>query len=527
MTDTPRCSLHNRQLTLHKPASNPQHGYWFCDWCHTAAAPAPAERTETMPMKPKEEAAEATPRQGPLCDNCGKPSRKHYCYFGGEPLTYHPSENRQETATALGVTQDYALCACPKCVTGVALPASATESPSMSAAAPSGAPMESSMNLTALTEKASQFYEANATNIVNVPRISHPEDKSGWDGVRRASEARFVAGNCPVMTLPDAIDFAATFAGSLCAPSGAEATPPRTDAQWNALVDQANELCKILRDKPDHLKCGVWANNPGSILNAYREGDLRFERAVELLAGAALPVPEVAAMTPDPNPPVAGAAQWFVSKPAKKQAIQFTGMNQRAIVETFGFGLHDKHPFRWLGWDNLSVETLEGIMSAAVGDWIIRGVEGEFYPCKDSIFRRNYEPVAGAPMIDKQKQSAEPQILSDAGAPAERESAQDFEEWAGQLTADKPFDLTRCSNPFCRAKFVHYESDATNGAWSAWQAASRRIAALQQENAELRRVIAHHDDYFVKAALEVINTNGKLAEVTAERDALRKELKRS
>ena len=53
-----------------------------------------------------------------------------------------------------------------------------------------------------------EFYEANATNVCNVPRVGHPEDPSGWAGVRRASEARFVAGDALVMTLADAFDFA-------------------------------------------------------------------------------------------------------------------------------------------------------------------------------------------------------------------------------------------------------------------------------------------------------------------------------
>jgi hypothetical protein len=55
---------------------------------------------------------------------------------------------------------------------------------------------------------AKEFYEANATNICNVPRPSHPEDPSGWDGVRRASEAQFIAKAVPVMPLWDVCDFA-------------------------------------------------------------------------------------------------------------------------------------------------------------------------------------------------------------------------------------------------------------------------------------------------------------------------------
>lgn len=43
--------------------------------------------------------------------------------------------------------------------------------------------------------------------------------------------------------------------------------------------------------------------------------------------------------------------------------------------------------------ENLAIDTLEGTMSADVGDWIIRGVQGEFYPCKPDIFEQTYEPV--------------------------------------------------------------------------------------------------------------------------------------
>lgn len=39
----------------------------------------------------------------------------------------------------------------------------------------------------------------------------------------------------------------------------------------------------------------------------------------------------------------------------------------------------------------LTIRTLEGDMRAAPGDWIIRGTEGEFYPCKPSVFNRKYE----------------------------------------------------------------------------------------------------------------------------------------
>lgn len=42
---------------------------------------------------------------------------------------------------------------------------------------------------------------------------------------------------------------------------------------------------------------------------------------------------------------------------------------------------------------HVEVETPEGIMVANYGDWIIRGIKGEFYPCKPDIFFATYEPV--------------------------------------------------------------------------------------------------------------------------------------
>lgn len=42
---------------------------------------------------------------------------------------------------------------------------------------------------------------------------------------------------------------------------------------------------------------------------------------------------------------------------------------------------------------SISIFTLEGTMSARPGDWIIKGVNGEFYPCKPDVFDKTYEPA--------------------------------------------------------------------------------------------------------------------------------------
>ena len=52
---------------------------------------------------------------------------------------------------------------------------------------------------------------------------------------------------------------------------------------------------------------------------------------------------------------------------------------------------------RWRGGPDVAlIKTLEGTMRAEYGDWIIRGVQGEVYPCKPDIFAETYEPADGS-----------------------------------------------------------------------------------------------------------------------------------
>jgi hypothetical protein len=76
------------------------------------------------------------------------------------------------------------------------------------------------------------------------------------------------------------------------------------------------------------------------------------------------------------------------------------------VVEARQFTLHDaEHPESLETWCNgrvrgtklpaseriIQIDTLEGEMEGKIGDWIIRGVKGEFYPCKPDIFAATYE----------------------------------------------------------------------------------------------------------------------------------------
>lgn len=79
----------------------------------------------------------------------------------------------------------------------------------------------------------------------------------------------------------------------------------------------------------------------------------------------------------------------FRKKTVVIEAIQWKGDN---FYEVTDFCPHIAHAST--GTD-LYIETLEGDMCASCGDWIIKGVAGEYYPCKPDIFEQTYEPVGG------------------------------------------------------------------------------------------------------------------------------------
>ncbi len=85
----------------------------------------------------------------------------------------------------------------------------------------------------------------------------------------------------------------------------------------------------------------------------------------------------------------------FRKKPVVVEAVQWTGDNASAIKQFAGVAVHcyedsDYADNSSLGW-KCKVATLEGTMEARHGDWIIKGVKGEFYPCKPDIFDATYE----------------------------------------------------------------------------------------------------------------------------------------
>ena len=83
--------------------------------------------------------------------------------------------------------------------------------------------------------------------------------------------------------------------------------------------------------------------------------------------------------------------QKFVKKPVVVEAIQYNGIN---ITEVESF-VGAKLPSVWLSVEDtqLVIPTLEGDMKVSKGDYIIKGIKGEFYPCKPDVFKSTYNVV--------------------------------------------------------------------------------------------------------------------------------------
>ena len=76
----------------------------------------------------------------------------------------------------------------------------------------------------------------------------------------------------------------------------------------------------------------------------------------------------------------------YRKKPVVIEAVQWIGNNLSEIETFIGRSVKNKET-------TIVIRTLEGDMEASIGDYIIKGVNGEFYPCKPDIFLATYEEV--------------------------------------------------------------------------------------------------------------------------------------
>ena len=95
-------------------------------------------------------------------------------------------------------------------------------------------------------------------------------------------------------------------------------------------------------------------------------------------------------------------AQKYCKKPVTIEAMQWDGTATGATAIIDWVLEHDVSAIYWapreweLGIDTpyIQIDTLEGYILASPGDYVIKGVQGKFYPCRPDIFAKTYEAVA-------------------------------------------------------------------------------------------------------------------------------------
>ena len=91
--------------------------------------------------------------------------------------------------------------------------------------------------------------------------------------------------------------------------------------------------------------------------------------------------------------PVVVEAMQMPLDPDEYQVEAIVEWIEPGIVEAWDSPDIGEGPISSWGINYLEINTLEGEMTARLGDYVIKGVQGEFYPCKSSIFSATYEPV--------------------------------------------------------------------------------------------------------------------------------------
>ena len=94
----------------------------------------------------------------------------------------------------------------------------------------------------------------------------------------------------------------------------------------------------------------------------------------------------------------------YCKKPIVVEAWQWKGSGLQADAPSWILAYRDINNIQVKQWQDgtLTVPTLEGLHIASIGDWIIRGIKGEIYPCKPDIFEATYEEVYDGTPSDKE-----------------------------------------------------------------------------------------------------------------------------
>lgn len=206
------------------------------------------------------------------------------------------------------------------------------------------------------------------------------------------------------------------------------------------LIDKYAEACRVK---------GGWVHS----------AETAAARQLVLEAVRDIPAPTAAPALPTS---VKGS-MWFTKKPVTIQAIQWTGENLREVITFTDSPPDTRSHHAGMAWDDyrdlvardgLKIYTLEGKMPASPGDWIIRGVKGELYPCKPDIFQETYAAASPAPPVEQAAPQPAPAPLS----------------WQDERRAFEQDFMRALPGENLKRQFGHYEDPRTRHRWDGWKA---------------------------------------------------------
>lgn len=196
-------------------------------------------------------------------------------------------------------------------------------------------------------------------------------------------------------------------------------------------------------------------------------------------------------------------AQRFRKKPVEIDAVRWDGTNWGEVCDFLGVPENGHGDEETLRRDPsrmpVVIHTLEGDMRAELGDWIIKGVRGEFYPCKPDIFDATYEDATSTPTDDVYRERARlvaflaashPAVLAFSDPSTPGWAVLTIETPAGQMSWHiSPDDL----DLFPEALVAHVHPEDPRAKWDGHDTPTKyeRLTALTRQTARTAQAEAN------------------------------------
>ena len=162
----------------------------------------------------------------------------------------------------------------------------------------------------------------------------------------------------------------------------------------------------------------------------------------------------------------------YMKKQVMIQAVVWTGDNTHEITKFMAQGLCEVDDFQTRS-KQLVIPTLEGDHRASIGDYIIKGVKGEFYPCKPDIFEMSYEEVTQKQAIgyinDEWKRNRNFSTALDWLKQGAKTTRKEWKEMETYIYYDEKTENTIYTNGLTETEWIPTSSDILENDWEIYE----------------------------------------------------------